>query len=236
MHRFILRNKHIRNKTIVFNEEQSHKISKVLRMAVGDIVEVFDNSGWVYEVELFKLTNEIALGKIVSQKLIEKTSHITLFQSLIKLTKIDFIIEKSVELGVDKIVFFRSEYSQINTKWIHHKHLSRWQRIAESAAEQSGRVFVPQIMVDVRKFDDIMSESADTGAFILDPDGEVLSSKLLKHSLHICFFVGPEGGFSHQEINIAEKLGIRKIKLSNNILRSETASLAFLSQIFLFIN
>ncbi len=236
MHRFILRNKQIRNKTIVFDEEQSHKIRKVLRMTIGDIVEVFDNSGWVYEVELFKLTNEFTLGKIVSQKLFERNAHITLFQSLIKLPKIDFIIEKSVEFGADKIVFFQSAYSQINTKWIYRKHLSRWQRIAESAAEQSGRVFVPQIIVDVRSFDDIIAESADSDAFILHPDGEILSSKLLNHSHPIRFFVGPEGGFSHQEINTAEKLGIRKIKLSNNILRSETASLAFLSQLALFMN
>ncbi len=236
MHRFILRNKQIRNKTIVFDEEQSHKIRKVLRMTIGDIVEVFDNNGWVYEVELFRVTNEVTLGKIVSQKLFEKASSITLFQSLMKLPKIDFIIEKSVELGVDKIVFFHSAYSQVSTKWIYHKHLSRWQRIAESAAEQSGRVFVPQILVDDRNFDDIIAESAETDAFILDPHGQVLSSELLKRPQHICFFVGPEGGFSYQEINTAEKFGIRKIKLSNNILRSETASLAFLAQLSLFIN
>lgn len=236
MFRFILKHKEVRNKVIVFNEDQSRKIRKVLRMKRGDQVEVFDNQGWVYIVELEKITNEFSLGRIKSQELFERETNITLFQALPKNLKVKFIIQKCTELGVDRIVFFQSDFSQVKANLISKEKLARWRRIAEESTEQCGRVFVPEIVLETRSLTEIFSNLAHNNNYILDINGEKISKVVRINNQAINFFVGCEGGFSPKEVESAERFGIKKVKVSENILRSETASLTFLSQLYLLQN
>lgn len=229
MVRFLLQYSEIRNKTILFSPEQSKKIRKVLRMKPGDKVVAFDNKGWEYVVELEKIRNDETLGKIVEQKLHEKKTNLTLYQSLPKNLKVEFILQKCTELGVDKIVFWASEFSQIKSELINKEKVSRWRKIAGEATEQSGRIFIPEISLFVGSTKELIESINSKNLVALSPKGEYLKTDLdLKN---ISFLVGPEGGFSPTEMKLFEEKEIKQIKISENILRSETAGMAFLSQI-----
>lgn len=233
MTRFLLQYTEVRNKNVLFTPEQSKKIRKVLRMQPGDKVIVFDNKGWEYIVELVKVRNEETIGKIVEQTLHEKTSNITLYQSLPKNLKVEFILQKSTELGVDNIVFWSSEFSQIKSELINKEKLARFRKIAGEAAEQSGRVFVPEISLFTGSTLDLVTslevQNLLDNTVVLSPKGKYLSSD--SNLKKIGFLVGPEGGFSPTEMKLFEQKELKQIKIGESILRSETAGLAFLSQL-----
>lgn len=240
MHRFILDKKSIRNKKIVFNSDQSRKIRKVLRLKIGEEVEVFDGRGWVYRVRLIKVRQEESIGEIITQDLLSDNKHnITIYQAFPKHVKIKFILQKCTELGVDKIIFFKSEYSQIKTDHISNDRTKRWQKIVSYSTEQSRRIFAPEIEINKDfDLDYILNSLTNTQAsvLLLDKNGQRLNQiieNLNLSNLHV--FVGPEGGFSKRELLIFDKYNIDKVSISNNNLRTETAGMAFLSQLNLFI-
>ena len=235
MFRFVLKNKKIRNKTVVFNADQSRKIRKVLRMKIGDKVQVFDNKGWEYTVELTKITNEFSVGKIIEQILNEQRSMITLFQSLPKNLKVEFIIQKCTELGVDRIVFFQSDFSQVKANLISKEKLLRWKKIAEESSEQCGRKFISEIEISGSELSDLIHDLDKKNTYYLDANGIILNASSTDIE-HISFFVGPEGGFSPKEKEIFNSFDIQSIKVGNHILRSETAGMAFLAQLQPFIS
>lgn len=236
MVRFFLKNKEIKNKTVMFDEEQSKKIRKVMRMKAGDKVAVFDNNAWTYTVELEKITNNFSVGKIVEQEMVEKSTNIVLYQSLPKNLKTEFIIQKCTELGVDKIVFFASDFSQIKANLVNDSKVKRWRKVAIESTEQCGRNFVPEIQLETGNLEGILKELKDQNNFFLHQDGEYLELQYDKNLASLNFFVGPEGGFSPEEIKNFESYKVKKVKIAENILRSETAGMAFLSQIELLRN
>lgn len=240
MHRFILDKKSIRNKKIVFNPDQSRKIKKVLRLKIGDEVEVFDGKGWVYQVRLIKIKQEESIAEIISQDLLTDSKHnITIYQAFPKHVKVKFILQKCTELGVDKIIFFKSEYSQIKTDHISNDRTKRWKKIVSASTEQSKRIFVPEIEIDKNfDLDNTLNflTNIQASVLLLDKNGQKLNQiieNLNLSNLHV--FIGPEGGFSKRELFIFDKYNINKVCISNNILRTETAGMAFLSQLNLFI-
>jgi 16S rRNA (uracil1498-N3)-methyltransferase len=238
MIRFFIKTKEIRNKIVVFDQEQSKKIRKVLRMQKGDKVIAFDGKGWEFTVELEKITNDFSLGKVISQNLTEHKSNIVLYQALPKNLKVEFIIQKCTELGVDKIVFFESDFSQVKASLISEEKVRRWRKIATESAEQCGRIFVPEIELSLFSIFNLQSGITGDGDwklvtannFVLDQDGEGFGRDNLNLN-EIGFFVGPEGGFSQKEKDKFKELGIKFVKISENILRSETAGMAFLAQL-----
>lgn len=233
MFRFLLKNKDIKNKAVIFDSEQSKKIRKVLRMKPGDKVEAFDNKGWKYTVELEKITNDFTVGRIVEQSLHEKSSNIVLYQALPKNLKVEYVLQKCTELGVDKIVFWESDLSQIKSNLISKEKVVRWRRIANEASEQCGRIFSPEIELDLRSLEDIAESISSESNFVLDIAGEKINDEKFSSVdfQNINFFAGPEGGFSPAEREIFDKHNFHKIKLANNVLRSETAGGAFLAQL-----
>lgn len=260
MVRFFLKNKEIKNKTVVFDQEQSKKMRKVLRMKPGDKVEVFDGRNWKYVVELEKITNDFSLGKIVEQEMVQRTTNIVLYQALPKNLKTEIIIQKCTELGVDKIVFWEAEFSQVRSEGINDTKVKRWKKVAQEATEQCGRTFIPEIELWTGNIQDEVEVFENT--FYLNQDGKYLfdyfnftnsvelkdivlgsaisdllrGQNLTKKLSEISFFVGPEGGFSPKEIKKFEDLKVKPIKIAENILRSETAGMAFLAQVELIRN
>jgi 16S rRNA (uracil1498-N3)-methyltransferase len=233
MSRFFVKLQQIHNNIVTFDKAQSKKIKKVLRFKVGDLVTVFDGKGWEYEAQLVKIEKDYTIAKVIDQKLVEEKSQVTLVQALPKNLKIEFIIQKCTELGVDRIIFFSSKFSQIDGDIISEEKLKRWRKIATEASEQCKRIFVPEIELFTGDLAELLPHLKQD-LYYLDIMGKFLNSKLLiKDSKNLCFFVGPEGGFSQDEKELLEKSKAVKVKVAENILRSETAGMTFLSQLII---
>lgn len=235
MFRFFLYRDAINNKTIEFTPSQSRQIRKVLRLKSGDIVNCFDGKGWEFEVQLTRVGSEVSLGKIISQKLHEYEPGGILLQSLPKNLKTEFLIQKATELGISKIVFFATKYSVIDAKSVGLPKQHRWQKIAVEAAEQCGRVFVPPVELSTDSIEEIIEKYSNDKipVFYLNQKGIWLDERTINFNTEFAFIIGPEGGFAPEEIIFLENNQIPKIKIASNILRSETASLTFLSQLVL---
>jgi 16S rRNA (uracil1498-N3)-methyltransferase len=234
MYRFFINPENITRKFVRFNELQSKQMRKVLRMKIGDKVTGFDGLGSEYTIEVLKLTNSGAEGRITEEVFSQSESNIILYQALPKNLKIDFILQKCTELGIDKIVFFESEFSQVDAKKISESKVIRWRRIASEASEQSHRVFIPEIELSIDGLSEILKELSqnDIPKFYMDKKGDWISNYAKEmSSKSLIFFIGPEGGFSPTEKKHFESYAIKPTKISNNILRSETAGMAVLAQL-----
>lgn len=219
----------------------ARQIQKVLRAKVGDKLIVCDGKSKSYEAEISDIKKESVSLNIIKE-LNEDTEpkvKITLAQCLPKGSKIDFIIQKSIELGVFDIIPVISERSVPDISGKEEKKQERWQKIAKEAAEQSGRQIIPQIHSPI-SFDDLLKSENKYDLKIIP--WELEEEKSLKSVIgnrevysqvsNILVIVGPEGGFSQEEINKARESGLTPITLGKRILRTETAPIAVLSNIF----
>lgn len=245
--RFFVEN--IESDTVILKGTEAHHLKNVLRKKAGDAVFLFDGKGNEYRTEIKKLgNNEIEL-KVLSktQKDIEPKIKINLYQSIPKLKKFDFIVEKSTELGVSKIIPVISERTVYNVAAERSSaKLSRWQKIALSASKQCGRTVIPEIS-SVMNFDNAVKSviaanvaaeqsSAKTCSLIFWECEQNLTlkkvlSSLISHIASLNLFIGPEGGFSNAEIDLAKKNNIISVSLGKRILRAETAPIVVISNI-----
>lgn len=159
----------------------------------------------------------------------EPKTKITLYQGLPKADKMELIIQKCVELGVERIVAVSTERAIVKLDKKEGKKLERWQKIAEAAAKQSGRGKIPEIGGQVLKFKDAVAEAKRLdGAIIPYEREEKTGLREFVQSFEgesIGVFIGPEGGFAEEEIALAQENGITPITLGKRILRTETAGM-----------
>ncbi|MBQ2754066.1 MAG: 16S rRNA (uracil(1498)-N(3))-methyltransferase [Clostridia bacterium] len=217
----------------IVGEDVMH-ISKVLRMKCGEIITVCDGEGTDYEVSLKEFSKDYIIADILSsaKSLSEPSVYITLYQALPKQGKMESIIQKNTELGV-------SEFVPVYTKRCVVKpsdKTARWQKVAESAAKQSGRGIIP-VVRDVISFNDAISEMADFDTKVILYEGEKITK--IKEVVNegckkIAVMVGPEGGFEQEEVVKAVSKGIASVTLGTRILRTETAAAA-VTPVILFI-
>ena len=131
---------------VLIDGDDAHHISRSLRMAVGDKIEVCDKVGTVYTCQLEKFSDKDVLARVLSseESKSEPRCKVTLYQALPKSDKMETIIQKTIECGVYKIVPFRSEFTVVKLDSRDgEKKRERWQKIAEGAAKQSGRGIIP---------------------------------------------------------------------------------------------
>jgi 16S rRNA (uracil1498-N3)-methyltransferase len=206
---------------------------KVMRLGPGDAVSLFDDDGWEHEGVFKSHDGRRAEVTILSSYRPERESavEITLAQALGKGDKMDLIVEKAVELGVSSIVPFVSEHTVprlTGEKAIHRR--ARWQKIALSASKQCGRTRVPEIH-QLTSFSDLVRDppAVDLKVFFWEGESSCGMGQLKTERDRITSLVlavGPEGGFSDQEIALALRHGFRSAHLGKRILRTETAALA----------
>jgi len=210
-------------------------IRRVLRLKVGDEITVFDGSAKDYEgtiVEQGSTSVAIKIKNILSPQR-ESPLKVTLAQSLLKGEKMDYLIQKVTELGINEIIpFFSSRSVPLLEKKGRLKRYHRWEKIAIEASKQCGRGMIPQIE-PLKDFSEMLRiVSFDSLPLILcEKEGERLKEVLkgLKEGARVFFIVGPEGGLSEDEVDQARKMGFLPVTLGRRILRSETASLCLLS-------
>ncbi|MGC8976454.1 MAG: RsmE family RNA methyltransferase [Candidatus Ratteibacteria bacterium] len=215
--------------------ETFHYLRNVLRFKVGDKFIGFDGSGKEYEIEIVEIEKEKIKCEIVEEKKIynpETLFNLHLFQCLPKGDKFDFIVSQTTQLGVKRIVPVISKRTivKIPQEKIENR-IKRWLKIAEESSKVSGRTFIPEIERPV-KFERCIKEEKDFGIIFWEGERENtikhVIEKIKKNDIKnkkINVFVGPEGGFDEDEIEIAKKYGYISVSLGKRILRVETASI-----------
>ncbi|MFC1571733.1 16S rRNA (uracil(1498)-N(3))-methyltransferase [Candidatus Margulisiibacteriota bacterium] len=228
MHRFFVPQDQIP----IIAGSDAHQIKDVLRLKTGDQLELLDGSGKVYSAKISEIKNERIICEIISsrQEKAKSAVKITLAQCLPKAKKMDLIIQKCTELGVDRIIPTLSERSIAKTE-----KLERWKKIAKEAAEQSGRTTIPEIS-QLTKFEDVLKINADLKLIPWELEqNRSLKQMLTDHrftgSPDLLCLIGPEGGFSKKEVAAAQSAGFTSVSLGPRILRTETAGLAILAMI-----
>lgn len=230
MHRFYVPPKNIRDNIVLLPAEHRNHIKNVFRMKPGDTCIVFDGTGFEYEVCLEKIYPEPE-GKIINRLKANTPNKvkITLVQGIAKGEKMDLIIQKCSEIGVDVFVPCRCERTIIKLDQAGAtKKQERWQRIAQAAAEQSHSTTVP-IVEPVADFAAVLKQIKSGQLALIPWEGEKSTSikKILRNTAKdsITIFIGPEGGFSEQEIAGAKEAGVIPVSLGPRILRTETAGI-----------
>jgi len=236
MARFFLPRKNIQgNRGIIDGQELAH-LQRVLRLAPGDRITVFDDLGWEHEAVIQSLTagrGEIEIRRSYEPGR-ESSLHITLALGLTKGEKMDLVVEKATELGVQSIIPFASAHAVPKfdqTKIA--KRAERWRKIALSAAKQCGRSHMPEVL-PLRDFMTLVSQPVAPALKLLFWEKEDRQSLQRVHERDpganaLLLVVGPEGGFSTEEANLARTRGFETIHLGRRILRAETAAVTAVS-------
>jgi 16S rRNA (uracil1498-N3)-methyltransferase len=205
-------------------------MERVLRLRVGDHVLLLDNSGREHEVELTALTAAAAQGAVLAsrQGTGEPSVRLVLYQALIKGQRFDWVLEKGTELGAAGFVPVVSSRSLVRPSQESVARLERWRRVIVEAAEQSGRCRLSAISLPL-PFDEACASAP--GLRILPWEGEreaslsdVLAAERPVDAVSL--FIGPEGGFPPEEVELARQHGVRTVSLGRRILRAETAAIA----------
>lgn len=236
MHNFFANEDQFKDNKVFIRGNDYNHIANVLRMKTGDNFFVSNkDSGESYLTVVKNILNDEVECEIIEKKETRESNvKVTLYQGLPKSDKMELIIQKSVELGVSKIVPVDMKYciAKLNNE---DKKIARWQTISESAAKQSKRNIIPKIEGKI-SFKQMLNEFEKYDLVILAYENEdktnlkqVLSRN--KACKSIAIIVGPEGGLSEDEVKETVDLGGKCVSLGKRILRTETAPLALLSMI-----
>ncbi len=235
MPKFFLPNELFGGDTVTFDGQTARHVAYSLRMAVGDPITLCDMSGNKYDCVIDSFTQETVTAKVLSceKALGEPPCKIILFQALAKGEKMDLIVQKATELGVCEIVPFESQHCIAKSdKKGDLAKTERRKKIATDAAGQCGRGRIPEISptVSFKEAVDRLSK-CELGFLCYEGEGTLPLKELLPEAppSEIAFMIGPEGGFSKGETEIAKELGIGLAGLGKRILRTETAPLYVLS-------
>lgn len=238
MNRFFVNRKRICGRTAVLEGEDVTHIRKVLRLRVGECIELCDGEGTDYMAEIRELdTGEVKLFiKETYPSLGEPQVKVTLCQGIPKGSKMDTIIQKCVELGVHEIipVFTDRTVVKLETRRDEEKKTVRWRKIAEEAAKQSRRGYVPDIKMPIPLKEALSGVKCDLKLIPWEGEREQNLKPLLKSANisrldSIAFMVGPEGGFEDSEVQAARDQGWLPVTLGPRILRTETVGMAMIS-------
>jgi 16S rRNA (uracil1498-N3)-methyltransferase len=210
-------------------EAQAHYIGRVLRMAPGDAVQLFDGSGQEFRgqlLEVGKKTVRVALDQALAGQA-ESPLHIHLGQGLSRGERMDWAIQKATELGANEITPIVSERCEVRLKDERaDKRLAHWRQVAISACEQCGRSSVPVIHSPVTLAEWVKHTEADL-KLVLHPVAEPLTRHATPSRL--AFLIGPEGGLNDVEVDQAKAAGFHAARLGPRVLRTETAPVVALS-------
>ena len=223
------------NQNIYLDDLAAHHALQVMRVKVKDQFIVFNGDGFNYKVEVISVQKKKLKINIISkdENYSESQTKITLIQSLSTNEKMDWIIQKATELGVNKIVPIYSTRSIIKLDSTRaDKKLIHWQQVLISACEQSGRSRIPQIYKPTNFIQALENPELNekTLKLILAPNGQAsLESLGPLNNKEIILLIGPEGGFSEEELKLANDYKFTSLKLGPRTLRTETAPLSILS-------
>ncbi len=235
MVRFFLENPPVEGEAVLEGEERHHLVN-VYRGQPGIKIKLFDKEGKEYLAEIISVTSKLARLRIleISFPLEAQEKKIFLAQSLIKSQNWDLLLQKSMELGLYGLYPMLTQHLG-NGKQMAGKE-ERWQKVMISAAKQCGRTSLIQI-ASTMDFSEVLKKTASFPTRLLAHNAKGLPSfknlldRLSPISYPVLVMIGPEGGFSEEEIHQAHESGILMFSLGNLILKAETAAIAVIANL-----
>lgn len=228
MSKFFISNNLIKDDKVFINGENANHIINSLRCKIGEEIEISSGDGYDYICKIEEISKNNVVAKIIDcfGNESEPKVKITLYQGLPKAEKMELIIQKCVELGIDEIVPVNTDRCIVKLAGKEDKKIARWNKISEAAAKQSRRGKIPTIH-SVINFNDAIKQATKNDLNIIPYEKEqnIGIKNIIKDfkGENIGIFIGPEGGFSEKEIQIAKENNVLPITLGKRILRTETA-------------
>ena len=237
MQHFFVTPSQVEGERIYIEGSDVNHMKNVLRMRPGEAVAISDGDNLKYRcvVEGYEEGRAVLAIQQRMPVYTELPCRITLFQGLPKQDKMELIVQKAVELGASQVVPVATRRSVVKLdEKKAAKKLQRWQQIAESAAKQAGRGYIPQVS-SVLSYQEALEKAGELDVLLIpyelaegmEEARKVVASIAQGQSVGI--FIGPEGGFEKEEVDAAIHQGAKAITLGRRILRTETAGLAILS-------
>ena len=226
----------IKGTTAVIEGSDVNYLKNVMRLNVGDEIVVMDSKSKEYTSKILSVNGDMITAELVEERhpKSEPKVQITIAQGIPKGPKMELVVQKATELGAIRIIPVMMERSIPKfDKDKEQAKVNRWQKIAKEAAEQSGRLIIP--FVDpVKPFKDLflLKKDIDLCVLLWEMEKENMIKKVLQEHRgikHLLVVIGPEGGFSHEEVESAKAAGFITASLGSRIVRTETASIAVLS-------
>jgi len=218
------------NSRITLEESAARHVARVLRLGPGAPLRLFDGRGGEYAatiVESDKREVNVAVGSYTEVE-VESTLRLTLAQGISKGERMDFTIQKAVELGVQRIVPLQTERSVVNLKGERRdKKLEHWRGVIISACEQCGRNTLPELL-PMQSLSAWLETPLQGTGLLLDHRADSTIDSLSRPDA-VTLLIGPEGGLSEGERQEARAAGYTGLRLGPRVLRTETAALAALS-------
>ena len=210
--------------TYQLSEEESKHAVRVLRLAMGDAVELLDGRGGHYQAEIAEANPKRCQLRITHHETVAPRpyfAHVAVAPTK-NLDRMEWFVEKAVEIGVERISFLRCARSERR-----ELKLERLEKIAISALKQSGQAWLPQLD-EMQDFAAFVAEVMPNTTFIahLEEGERTALAQVAGTGPGCCVLIGPEGDFTPQEIALARAKGILPVTLGNSRLRTETAALA----------
>ena len=237
MQQFFVTADQVQENQIYIEGTDVNHMKNVLRMRPGEKLGISDGNNHHYICQVEKYEDAQAVLTILEEESVdtELPSKVYLFQGLPKGDKMELIVQKAVELGASQVVPVATRRSVVKLdEKKAAKKLQRWQQIAESAAKQAGRGYIPQVS-SVLSYQEALEKAGELDVLLIpyelaegmEEARKVVASIAQGQSVGI--FIGPEGGFEKEEVDAAIRQGAKAITLGRRILRTETAGLAILS-------
>ena len=220
--------------TITLPAAAANHAIKVLRLQVGDTLRLFNGDGHDYSASIEAISKHEVIVKTGQATALsnEPALKITLAQGISAGDRMDFTIQKSVELGIHAIQPISCQRSVVKLSGDRaDKRREHWQNVATSACEQSGRAFLPEVGQATSLAKWLAGAPSFATRITLDPLATTRLQDLPTPSGPICLLIGPEGGLTEEEIALAKSQGFTGVRLGPRILRTETAALATLAAI-----
>lgn len=241
MQRYFTKRSDWEEKHVSITGDDAHHIVRVMRFKLGDEIICNHPDGKAAICKIVDLSKDSVKGEIIEwlQNNAELPVYVTIAQALPKGNKLDFIIQKSTELGVNQLLLYEGDRSI--AKWDEKKSkqkLNRYRKVMKEASEQCHRNIIPEI--EVTSIDSILEQQSEYDIMMYAYENEAKKeffSSLGKALLHckrddkILVFIGPEGGFSEREIELFKKNNCQSVRLGARILRTETAAMYVLASV-----
>ena len=223
------------NGLLTLRGEDAHHAGRVLRLRPGEAVTLCDGAGTDYDCTVASVEKETVTCRVQGSHpaVTEPRQQLTLCMALPKGDKMDFIVQKAVELGVHEIIPYVSQ-NCVSRPDKTEKKVERWRKIALEAAKQCGRGRLPEVCAVVMA-EQAMTRAAqsETALFFYENERETGLHDVLQHGVGstVSLVIGPEGGFAPEEAALAAQLGLKSVSLGTRILRCETAPVAALAAV-----
>ncbi|MDX2457197.1 MAG: 16S rRNA (uracil(1498)-N(3))-methyltransferase [Gammaproteobacteria bacterium] len=224
----------VTDKHLTISGQAAHHATHVLRLRTGASIRVFDGQGCEHRAKLTKIARSGITLKIEESVAVtpESPLRLTLLQGIARNDRMDFILQKAVELGVQAIqpIWMQRSHTQLKGERL-EKRINHWQGVITSACEQCGRATLPQLSLPQDYINWINAGTGSDLRLMLQPEARSCLRNLEKPASSISLLVGPEGGLAPEEQVLARATGFTGIRIGPRILRTETAALTALAGI-----